>query len=350
VTASPTLIVAGFDAAHEAAVVVQLRVGRILRAADVLHREAEFLGVLGVGGGAVSRMSSRVGPSYQFRPLAAVDDHVAVERRHRDEADVLDAELGGEGEVVGLDLLVGFLRVIDQVHLVDGDDEVRDADQRGQLGVAAGLRQHALARVDQDDREVGGRRGGDHVAGVLLVARRVGDDVLARAGGEVAVGDVDGDALFALGLQAVGEQREVDAPMPRFSRCARWRDRVSARMVLVSNSRRPISVLLPSSTLPQVRKRSRPSVLDFSMGADIRNNPSFLRCSMEASLVWSSRRVAPRSVMVVVAVSAMILATVSASDSTGAVQVMSPTVRKRTCRSMISSTTSPGFAVSPAAR
>src|SRR5690606_12272670 len=33
---------------------------------------------------------------------------------------------------------------------------------------------------------------------------------------------------------------------------------VSARMVLVSNSRRPISVLLPSSTLPQVRKRSRP--------------------------------------------------------------------------------------------
>jgi hypothetical protein len=71
------------------------------------------------------------------------------------------------------------------------------------------LRQHALARVDQDDGEIGGRGGGDHVARVLLVARRVGDDVLARAGGEVAVGDVDGDALLALGLQAVGEQREV---------------------------------------------------------------------------------------------------------------------------------------------
>jgi hypothetical protein len=41
---------AGFDAAHEAAVVVQVRVGRILRAADVLHREAEFLGVFGVRG------------------------------------------------------------------------------------------------------------------------------------------------------------------------------------------------------------------------------------------------------------------------------------------------------------
>jgi len=87
---------------------------------------------------------------------------------------------------------------------------VRDADQRGQLGVAAGLGQHALACVDQDDRQVGGRCGGDHVAGVLLVARGVGDDVLACAGAEIAVGDVDGDALFALGLQTVGQQREVD--------------------------------------------------------------------------------------------------------------------------------------------
>jgi hypothetical protein len=90
------------------------------------------------------------------------------------------------------------------------------------------------------------------------VARRVGDDVLARAGREVAVGDVDGDALFALGLQAVGEQRQVDAPMPRFCEVRSMAFRVSARMVLVSNSRRPIRVLLPSSTLPQVRKRSRP--------------------------------------------------------------------------------------------
>ena len=118
--------------------------------------------------------------------------------------------LRGEFEVVGPDPLEDVLVVVDQVHLVDGDDQVRDADQMRQVGVAAGLRQHALARIDQDDGEVGGGRGGDHVARVLLVARRVGDDVLARAGGEVAVGDVDGDALFALGLQAVGEQRQVD--------------------------------------------------------------------------------------------------------------------------------------------
>jgi hypothetical protein len=42
------------------------------------------------------------------------------------------------------------------------------------------------------------------------VARGVGDDELALGGGEVAVGDIDGDALLTLGLQAVDQQRQVD--------------------------------------------------------------------------------------------------------------------------------------------
>ncbi len=76
--------------------------------------------------------------------------------------------------------------------------------------MAARLREHALARVDQDHGHVGGRRAGDHVARVLLVAGGVGDDELAPVRGEEAVGDVDGDALLALGGEAVHEQREVD--------------------------------------------------------------------------------------------------------------------------------------------
>ena len=59
-------------------------------------------------------------------------------------------------------------------------------------------------------RQVGGRRAGDGVAGVLHVAGAVGDDEVARRRREVAVGDVDRDALLALGPQAVGEQGEVD--------------------------------------------------------------------------------------------------------------------------------------------
>ena len=58
--------------------------------------------------------------------------------------------------------------------------------------------------------EVGGRGAGDHVARVAHVAGGVGDDERAPRRREVAVGDVDRDALLALGAQAVGEQREVD--------------------------------------------------------------------------------------------------------------------------------------------
>jgi hypothetical protein len=45
------------------------------------------------------------------------------------------------------------------------------------------------------------------------VAGGVGDDELPALGLEVAVGDVDRDALLALRPQAVGEQREVERPV-----------------------------------------------------------------------------------------------------------------------------------------
>jgi hypothetical protein len=59
---------------------------------------------------------------------------------------------------------------------------------------------------------------------ILHVAGGVGDDELALRGGEVAVGDIDGDALLALGAQAVGEQREVGVVVPL--RMARRLDRL----------------------------------------------------------------------------------------------------------------------------
>ncbi len=42
------------------------------------------------------------------------------------------------------------------------------------------------------------------------MARRVGDDELALLGGEEAVGDVDGDALLALGGKPVDQESEID--------------------------------------------------------------------------------------------------------------------------------------------
>ena len=99
--------------------------------------------------------------------------------------------------------------VVDEVHLVDAQHEVANLEQRRDHRVAPRLLEHTLARVDEHEREVGGRRAGHHVARVLHVARRVGDDELATRRREVAVRDVDRDALLALGAEAVGEQREV---------------------------------------------------------------------------------------------------------------------------------------------
>src|SRR3954467_12081448 len=73
----------------------------------------------------------------------------------------------------------------------------------------ARLREQPFARIDQDHGRFGSARAGDHVARVLLVSRRVGDDEFAARGGEVAVGYIDGDALLTLGLQAVGDERKI---------------------------------------------------------------------------------------------------------------------------------------------
>jgi hypothetical protein len=45
---------------------------------------------------------------------------------------------------------------------------------------------------------------------ILFVAGSVGDDELAPGGSEIAIRDVDGDALLAFRPEAVRDQREID--------------------------------------------------------------------------------------------------------------------------------------------
>ena len=158
-----------------------------------------------------SRCSSSSGPSYQGDVVRAVDDVVAVQRRDRDHARVGDVEALGQLPELGLDLAEAVLVPVDEVHLVHARDDVLDPEQRRQRGVAARLVDDPAARVEQDQGEVRGRGAGDHVARVALVARGVGDDERALLGLEEAVGDVDRDALLALGAQAVGDRGEVGA-------------------------------------------------------------------------------------------------------------------------------------------
>src|SRR6202012_2709346 len=105
---------------------------------------------------------------------ASLDDVVAVQRGDRDEREVGDVELGRELGELAADLLEDLLVVADQVHLVHREHQVRHAEQRGQEGVPPRLLVQPVARVDQDDGQVGGGGAGDHVPGVLNVAGGVG--------------------------------------------------------------------------------------------------------------------------------------------------------------------------------
>ena len=227
-----------------------------------------------------------------------------------------------------------LLGEVEQVDLVDRDDDVRHAQQRDDGEVAAGLLEHALAPVDQHDDGIGRGRAGDHVARVLHVPGAVGEDERPRAGGEVAVGDVDRDALLALGAQAVGEQGEVEVAV----REAALRGGAGDLLELVgedrlrvvqqpADERRLAVVDRAGGREPEERALARGSPPVASLSKRHQKYPSFLRSSMAASDSRSSARVAPRSVSVDWATSATIDARSAASDSTAPVQLMSPTVR-----------------------
>ena len=210
------------------------------------------------------------------------------------------------------------LAVLDEVDLVDRDDDVRHAHQRGDGEVAAGLLEHALAGVDEQHERVGGRRAGDRVAGVLHVPGAVGEHEGALGRGEVAVGHVDGDALLALGAQAVGEQREVGGGQPAVA--ADPLDGVE----LVGEHR--LGVVEQATDEGGLAVVDRPGGGEAQQGRH-QKYPSFLRSSMAASEIRSSARVAPRSVSVEAATSVTTSATDAASLSTAPVHDMSPTVR-----------------------
>ena len=82
-----------------------------------------------------------------------------------------------------------------------------NTQQRRNIAVAAGLVFHAVAGIDQNNRQITSRSTGGHIARVLLVAWGIGNDKLALSGAEIAVGHINGDALLALRLQAIDQQR-----------------------------------------------------------------------------------------------------------------------------------------------
>ena len=143
-------------------------------------------------------------------PRRAFGNAVAVARGNRNHRRRRHAEADQMRRNLVADLLETFRAEVDPVHLVDDDGDLLDAEQMQQIAVAPGLVAHAFQRVDDQHRAVGLRGAGDHVAQEFGVAGRVDQHHVARAGAEADLRGVDGDALVALGLQRVEQERPFE--------------------------------------------------------------------------------------------------------------------------------------------
>ena len=199
---SPALRDAGLDTARDDAAVVEF--------VDRLHRQPqrELL--------QRPRRFERIERFDDGRPLVPADPRrvfgnaVAVARGNRNHRRRRHAEADQMRGNLVADFLEALGAEIDAVHLVDDDRDLLDAEQMQQIAVTAGLVAHAFERVDDQHRAVGLRGAGDHVAQEFGVAGRVDQHDVARAGAEANLRGVDGDALVALGLQRIEQERPFE--------------------------------------------------------------------------------------------------------------------------------------------
>ena len=122
-----------------------------------------------------------------------------LERRDAHDRKVVARELvlGEQLADLELDELQDLL-VVHHVGLVQGDDDVGDADLAGQEHVLLGLRHRAVGGGDHQDRAVHLRGTGDHVLDVVRVTGAVDVGVVTRLGLVLDVRDRDGDTALTL--------------------------------------------------------------------------------------------------------------------------------------------------------
>ena len=220
---------------------------------DPLHREAERP----AGGARPRRRPSRdaraaSGRRYQGMSALGVDDVVAVARRHRDRRRSSRSRAARRSRRSRPRSSSKRASVeVDQVHLVDRQHDVADAEQRGDEGVAARLGEHALARIDQQRSARSAVEAPVAMLRVYCSWPGVSATMNLRCRRrEVAVGDVDGDALLALGLagrrpaaRSRCRRRSCRACANRVSSAASWSSKISLRVVEQPADQRRLAVV-----------------------------------------------------------------------------------------------------------
>merc|ERR1719198_2010223 len=134
------------------------------------------------------------------------------------------ADLLDEARHLLLDLLEPSLRVwgLGGVHLVDGDDQLLDAEGIGEQGVLSGLAvlgdtSFELASSGGDDEHTAVSLAGasDHVLDEVAMARGVDDGDVVLGSLELPECDINGDTTLTLGLQLVHDPGILEGALAR---------------------------------------------------------------------------------------------------------------------------------------
>lgn len=190
---------------------------------DILQRETKRL----VGGtgwwvdavdGLEQGLASALGLGLLLPPLVPravgrrFDHVVTVEAGNGNERDGLRvvADLLDEVGCFLDDFVKALLRPLRRVHLVDGNDELLDAEGVREQGVLTGLTilgntslELTGAGCDNQDSAVSLGSAGNHVLDEVTVARGVDDGNIVLGSLELPEGNINGDTTLTLGLQLV---------------------------------------------------------------------------------------------------------------------------------------------------
>ena len=186
---------------------------------DRLHGEARRArsGVVGIA--ALQRREKRR-PVVPRHVRGGRRDIVAEARGDGNRPHVADVEMRRRRAEARGDAIEDRLCEGDEIHLVDGEDDVAHAGKGGDGGMPQRLREKSLSGIDEKNGDIGVRHVRRHAAPGRLGAGGLGKDEGAAGGRERTGGDADRGVLLALGPEFVAALREIRVarramPVPR---------------------------------------------------------------------------------------------------------------------------------------
>src|SRR5260370_4139734 len=183
---------------------------RGVRANHGLYREAKPLKRILFGKRDSFKVLQQRGTVILRHALAAIDDVVSLEGADGHALHVGNSQLSREHQEIVLQFAEDIFAVAGQIHLVDGGEYIGNSEEGSDEGVTSRLGEETFCSVNQNNRQIRRGRARRHISRVLFVSWSIGNDEFAPRRREIAVSHVDGDALFAFGTQAIGEQRKID--------------------------------------------------------------------------------------------------------------------------------------------